>query len=141
MISNKLISGLVSSLISGLSMGKLGDFEFYMSKNEYKKISQTLTAEHGVFTPIKGQKRFSDSGGYTRELSLEGVLVVQPLNALKSLEDYLIARKPIRFTTLNHDFEVLISSLNITQEKFLDDGNYTVQTYNLSLKEVYNELV
>lgn len=141
MISNKLISGLVSSLISGLSMGKLGDFEFYMSKNEYKKISQTLNAEHGVFTPVKGQKRFSDSGGYTRELSLEGVLVVQPLNALKSLEDYLIARKPIRFTTLNHDFEVLISSLNITQEKFLDDGNYTVQTYNLSLKEVYDELV
>ena len=131
----------LSKLFDGQIMGKLGDFEFYISKNGYKKISQTLTAEHGVFTPIKGQKRFSDAGGYTREFSLDGVLVVQPLNALKRLEDYVIARKPIRFTTPNHDFEVLISSLNITQEHFLDDGNYTVQTYNLSLKEVYDELV
>lgn len=131
----------LSNLFNGLSMGKLGDFEFYMSKNAYKKISQTLTAEHGSFKPIKGQERFNASGGWDRKISLDGVLVVQPLDALKTLEDYLIAREPIRFTTLNHDFEVLISSLNITQEHFLDDGNYTVQTYNLSLKEVYDELV
>jgi len=131
----------LKSLISGLSMGKLGDFEFYMHKNEYKKISQTLTATHGSFKPIKGQERITDSGGYDLKLSLNGVLVVQPLDALKTLEDYLIAREPIRFTTLNDDIEVLITSLNITQEHFTDDGNYTVQTYNLSLKEVYDEVL
>jgi len=128
-------------LTNGLSMGKLGEFSFYMDKNEYKKISKTLTATHGSFKPIKGQERISDSGGYSQTLSLNGVLVVQPLDALKTLEDYLIAREPIRFTTLNDDIEILFTSLNITQEHFIDDGNYTVQTYNLSLKEVYDEVL
>jgi len=132
---------VLNNLINGLGMGKLGDFVFYMSKNEYKKISHVLTAEHGSFKPIKGQEQINDSGGYDRKISFDGVLVLQPLDALKTLEDYLIAREPLRFTTLNHDFEVVLTSLNITQEHFVDDGNYTVQTYSLSLKEVYNEIV
>jgi phage protein U len=131
----------LSELINGQSMGKLGEFEFYMSKNAYKKISQDITATFGSFTPIKGQERLSDSGGYDRKISLDGVLVVQPLDSLKTLEDYVTKREPIRFTTLNHDIEVVIPSLNMTQEHFLDDGNFTVQNYNLSLKEVYDELV
>ena len=131
----------IENLTKGLSMGKLGEFAFYMDKNAYKKISKTLTATHGTFKPIKGQERISDSGGYSQTLSLNGVLVVQPLDALKTLEDYLIAREPIRFTTLNDDIEILFTSLNITQEHFTDDGNYTVQTYNLSLKEVYDEIL
>ena len=131
----------IENLTKGLSMGKLGEFAFYMDKNAYKKISKTLTATHGSFKPIKGQERISDSGGYSQTLSLNGVLVIQPLDALKTLEDYLIARELIRFTTLNDDIEILFTSLNITQEHFTDDGNYTVQTYNLSLKEVYNEIL
>jgi len=128
-------------LTNGLSMGKLGEFSFYMDKNEYKKISQTLTATNGTFKPIKGQERVSDSGGYENKISLNGVLVVQPLDALKTLEDYTKAREPIRFTTLSDDIEVLISTLTTTKEHFIDDGSYTVQTYNLSLKEVYDEVL
>ncbi len=128
-------------LTNGLSMGKLGEFSFYMDKNAYKKISQTITATNGTFKPIKGQERVSDSGGYERKISLNGVLVVQPLDALKTLDDYTTTREPIRFTTLTDDIEVLISTLTTTKEHFIDDGSYTVQTYNLSLKEVYDEVL
>lgn len=131
----------LKDLTSGSEMGKLGEFAFYMKKNAYKKITKTLTATFGSFKPIKGQERISDAGGYEGKLSLNGVLVLCPLDALKTLEDYCEAREPIRFTTLNDDIEVLITSLNITQEHFLDDGNYTVQTYSLSLKEVYDEIL
>jgi len=131
----------IENIVSGLSMGKLGEFAFYMDKNAYKKISQTLSATFGSFKPIKGQERISDAGGYENKLSLNGVLVVQPLNALNSLEDYLKARESLRFTTLNDDIEVLLTNLNITKEHFTDDGNYTVQTYNLSLKEVYDDIL
>lgn len=129
----------IDNLISGKDMGKIGDFAFYMDKNQYKKISQTLTATHGEFTPVKGQKSKTDSGGYDNKFTLNGVLVLQPLNALKPLEDYLKAREPIRFTTLKHDIEVLINTLSVTEEHFLDDGKGTVQTYNLSLEEVFND--
>jgi len=130
----------LDSLTNGMEMGKLGEFAFYIDKNKYKKISQSLTATHGSFTPIKGQKLLTDSGGYERKITLNGVLVVQPTDALKPLEDYLIARDPIRFTTLQHDLDVVINSLNTTEEHFLDDGRFTVQTYNLSLEESFDEL-
>jgi len=129
------------NLTSGLSMGKLGDFEFFMDKNAYEKISQTITASFGSFKPIKGQEQLSDSGGFESKISMNGVLVVQPLDALKKLEDFTKKREPIRFTTLENDIDVVITSLATTKKNFLDDGKHTVQTYNLSLKEVYDELV
>jgi len=131
----------LKDLTNGSEMGKLGDFVFYMKKNEYEKISKMLTATFGSFKPIKGQERVSDAGGYEGKISLNGVLVLCPLDTLESLEDYLKARKPIRFTTLNDDVEVLLSSLTITQSHFLDNGNFTAQTYSLSLKEVYDEIL
>jgi hypothetical protein len=136
----------IKKLTTGYDMGKLGDYSFYMKKNEYKKISQSFTATFGSFKPINGQERLSDSGGYSRTISLNGVLVVQPLDALKTLEDYLKARELIRFTSLfkNIDINVVITSLNITQSNFIDtvDGvKATVQTYNISLKEVYDDIL
>jgi hypothetical protein len=130
----------IEKLTNGKSMGKLGDYEFFMNKNDYKKISHSFTATFGSFKPIKGQEVISDSGGYDRKISLNGVLVLEPLDSLKSLEADFRTRRPLRFTTLTDDIEVLIMSLNIVQEHFIDDGRYTVQTYNLSLEEVYNEL-
>ena len=131
----------LKSLTNGLEMGKLGDFIFYMDKNEYKKISQTLTATNSTFIPTRGQEQVSFNGGFNRKISLNGILVLMPLDAIMLLEEYLINRKPIRFTPLFTDINVLITSLTITQEHFTDDGNYTVQTYNLSLKEVYDEVL
>jgi hypothetical protein len=134
----------IKELTTGCDMGKLGDYSFYMKKNEYKKISQSFTATFGSFKPINGQERLSDSGGYSRTISLNGVLVVQPLDALKTLEYYLKARKLIRFTPLFTDIYVVITSLNITQSNFIgtvDGVNATVQTYNISLKEVYDDIL
>jgi phage protein U len=131
----------LKDLTSGSEMGKLGDFVFYMKKNEYEKISQTLTASFGSYKPIKGQERLSKVGGYENKISLNGVLVLCPLKSLETLEDYLKARKPLDLTTLTDDIKVVITSLTITQSHFLDNGNFTAQTYSLSLKEVYDEIL
>jgi len=130
----------LESLINGLSMGKLGDFEFYMHQNDYKEIAKNLTATFGSLKPAKGQEQLNKNGGYSQAISLKGVLVVQPLEALKTLEDYTKNREPIRFTTLDTDIEVIINSLNTTQKMFLDNGKFTVQNYSLSLKEIYDAI-
>jgi len=129
------------NLVSGMDIGKIGDFKFYMNKNDYKKLSKTLSATFGSYKPIKGQERLSDSGGFERKINLSGVLVVQPLDALKTLEEYVEKREPLEFTTLRESYRVVITNLSINQSHFLDNGDFTVQDYNLSLKEVYDELV
>jgi len=123
------------------SMGKLGAFEFKMHKNNYEKITKNLKADFGIFKPIKGQEKISDSGGFSRTIALNGALIVQPISSLKPLEDYVKNREPIRFTTLNDDIEVVITSLQTVQSHFIDDGRNTVATYNLILKEVYDAIV
>ena len=130
----------LGSLVDGMDMGKLGDFVFYMNKNDYKKISENLKRDYGSFKPIKGQEQLNDAGGYSRTLTLNGVLVLQPLDALKKLDDFLIDGKPLRFTTLTVDFDVVLTSLNTTKEHFTDNGSHTVINYNLSLKEVYDDI-
>lgn len=131
----------LQSLVSGMDMGKIGDFKFYMKKNDYQKLSKILSATFGSYKPLKGQERLSDSGGFERKINLSGVLVVQPLDALKKLEDYVEKREPLEFTTLRESYKVVITNLSINQSHFLDNGDFTVQDYNLSLKEVYDELV
>ena len=130
----------MSDLIKGLEMGKLGDFTFYIDKNGYKKISETITRNNAKFKPLLGQTQTIKAGGYDRKLSLNGVLVLQPLNALKKLKDYAMDGSPIRFTTLQDDIEVEIKTLTTEKEHFMDNGNQTVTTYNISLEEVYNEI-
>jgi len=130
----------MEDLINGLEMGKLGDFAFYMDKNAYKKISETITRNNATFKPLLGQKVTIKTGGYDRKITLNGVLVVQPLDALKPLKEYAMDGSPIRFTTIQDDIEVEIKSINTVKEQFLDNGSQTVTTYNLSLEEVYNDI-
>jgi phage protein U len=132
---------LLNDLISGMDMGKIGDFKFYMNKNDYQKLSKTLKVTFGSYKPVRGQERLSDSGGFERTIALSGVLVVQPQDALKVLEDYAENREPLEFTTLRDSYEIVITSLGVTQTHFIDNGDFTVQEYSLTLKEVYDELV
>ncbi len=130
----------IEVIVSGLNMGKIGDYSFYMDKNAYKKISSTITASFGSFKPIKGQKVLTDSGGYEEKLSLNGVLIVQPLDQLETLKDMVKARKVLRFTTVQDDIEVVINSINTVKEYFTDSGEHTVASYNLQLEVVYDEI-
>lgn len=126
---------------AGVSMGKLGSYPFFMHTNDYKVIEESLSASFGSFKPIKGQEILSDSGGYDGVIRLNGVLVAQSLHALKPLEWYLKRREAIRFTTISFDKEVVITNLQTTKNFFATTGAFRVQSYNIALKEVYNDIL
>ena len=126
--------------VVGNLMGRLGYYPFSMDKNEFKKVTQTLNAEFGRYKPIKGQTLIGNSGGYTRKINLNGILVAQSMHSLKPLEWYLMKREPIRFTTLFTDMEVIITSISETKEYFQAFGKFQVQSYNITLEEVYDEI-
>ena len=123
-----------------MNMGKLGDFTFYVKKNEYKKLTESFTVSFGSFKPIKGQELLSDSGGYEHKITLNGVAVVQPIGSLKTLESIAKNREIIRLTTVDIDIDVVITALTLKKSHFIDDGKYTVQTYNITLKEVFHDI-
>lgn len=122
-------------------MGKIGMFPFFMHHNEFKRITETLTANFGSYKPIKGQEILSDSGGFGRQFTMNGILVAEPIHALKPLDYLLMMRKPVRFTTLEHDFDVVMTNLSKTKEYFTIHGTHRVQSYNISMKEVYGSLL
>ena len=112
-----------------------------MNKNDYKQITFSLTSDFSSYKPIKGLQVTGDSGGTQGTVRLNGVLVAEPADSLSPLKDMCLSRKPIRFTTLDADYEVVITSYDRVQSNFYIDGDARVNRYNLALKEVYNELV
>ena len=136
------LSGVASQMFGGSSsMGKLGDYPFFMHKNNYKQISFNGTADFSSYKPIKGLEVTGDSGGTQGTITLSGVLVAEPVDALGALKDMWLKRKPIRLTTLSLDTEVVITNYNEVQTNFYKDGTARVSRYTLTLKEVYGEIV
>jgi len=74
-----------NEITNGMNMGKLNDFVFYMGINEYKKITDTITANFKEVDLNNGIERLYGRPVNKRTINLNGVLVVQPLDALKSL--------------------------------------------------------
>ena len=125
----------------GMIMGKLGDYPFFMSRNDYKQIAFSGTADFSSYKPIKGLEVTGDSGGTQGTLRLNGVLVAEPQDALSPIKDMWLLRKPVRLTTLDADYDVVITNYDRVQSNFYIDGDARVNRYSLTLKEVYNELV
>ena len=126
---------------TGTVMGKLGDFPFYMHKNDYKQIARSRKADFSEYKPIKGQALTGDSGGTSHIIRLNGVLVAEPTTSLVGLENMLLLREPIRFTTMDYDCECVMTDLDIVDSNFHLYGDARVSRYSISLKEIYGEIV
>jgi len=122
---------------SGAVMGKLGLYPFFMHKNEFKQIQESLTADFSSYKPIKGQEVIGDSGGFSNNIALNGILVAESIYAVEPLKWLLKLRKPIRLTTLESDITVVITSVRATKSYFTIHGSHRVQSYDITLKEVY----
>lgn len=140
-MANAFFYGNASKGGQGAVMGKLGEFPFYMHRNDFKQIAHSLKADFSSYKPIKGLEVIGDSGGTGRTIRLNGVLVAEGVEELDPLEFLLKERKPLRFTTLTNDFHVVITNLDKVESNFYIDGTARVQRYNISLKEIYGEIV
>jgi len=125
---------------SGMTMGKLGDHKFYMHNNEYKKITDTINAEFKSVDSNNGLQRLYSQPKLSRTIKLNGVLVRQSEMSLKNLQADIRIGAKTRFTTFDDDIDCVITSLEITKKSFLHNGRAMVQEYNISLKEVLEDL-
>lgn len=137
-------AGLASSVFAdnnGAVMGKLDDFAFFMHKNDFKQIQESMTADFSSYKPIKGQELLGDSGGFSHNITLNGVLVAEPIEGLNPLKFMLMERKPLQFTTLTFDYDVVMVSYSPTKQSFGLIGDHRVESYNIVLKRIYGDLL
>lgn len=121
----------------GAVMAKLNGYAFFMHQNDFKRISESMTADFSFYKPIKGQEIAGDSGGFHHNITLNGVLVAQPLNALDPFKYMLMNREPLVLSTLTFDYDVLMMNISLGKEKFGLIGDHRVQSYTISLKRIY----
>ena len=137
-------TNLANSVFSGgggAVMGKLDNFVFFMHKNNFQQIQESMSADFSSYKPIKGQELLGDSGGFNHTITLNGVLVAQPINALNPLKFMLMERKPLSFTTLTFDYDVVMTSYSPTKQSFGLIGDHRVESYNIVLKRIYGDLL
>ena len=136
-------AGLANSIFGGAGavMGKLDDFAFFMHQNDFKQISENMTASFSSYQPIKGQKLLGDSGGFEHIITLNGVLVAEPIEGLNPLKFMLMERKPLQFTTLTFDYDVVMKSYSPTKQSFGLIGDHRVESYNIVLERIYGDIL
>jgi hypothetical protein len=62
------------------------------------------------------------------------------LDSLKNLQADIRIGERKRFTTIDDDIYCVMTSHTITKKFFIDNGSATVQEYNITLKEVLEDL-
>ena len=135
-LANSIFSGA-----GGAVMGKLDDFAFFMNQNDFKQITENMTAEFSSYKPIKGQKLLGDSGGFEHIITLNGVLVAKPIDGLNPLKYMLMERKPLVFSTLTFDYDVVMKTYSPTKQKFGLIGDHRVESYNIVLERIYGDIL
>jgi len=129
----------IFGVTTGLLLGKLGNYPFVMNFNAYKKLNQTFQAKHSSYTPLVGQTQVLEKTSHSHVLTLNGVLVKQPVSSVDILQSYLEEGKVLRFTTNELDIEVKISSLRIVNSHHVKGGRVQVKQYNITLEETWTD--
>jgi len=122
-------------------VGKLDRYMFKIFDNAFKRVNHSLNAEFSSFKPIRGQKALGNQGGYSEIVRIDGVSVNLPISHLNYLEERLKDRMPVRFTYNNFDEHIVIKNLELVHSHFVPNGDYKVQTYNLTMEVLYGEII
>ena len=120
-----------------MALAKLDDFAFIMHENEFKQLDETFTFDFAEHKKINAHTSFQKVGAYSHELKLKGLLVAKRIDNLQSLIDKAILKEPMQFTTIEHNFKVIITQITQGKDKFMPDGTFTTQSFNIIIKRVF----
>lgn len=117
-------------------LAKLDSFPFKMFESHFKQINEVFTWHFAEQKQIGHDSTYHDVNGRTHTLTLKGLLVQHKTRTLDPLIKIADRKKPVRLTTVNDDYYVLIKSLNRGKDKFNPDGSFMVQTFDITLQRV-----
>ena len=117
-------------------LGKINDFAFIMNENHFKQLEDVYNFDFAEHKRLNAPSVYQDVNAYKHTLSLKGLLVQRPMQTLEPLIELAKTKQPARFTTLKHDFFVIIKSIRRGADKFNKDGSFMVQSFDISLEEL-----
>jgi len=120
-----------------MALAKLDDFAFIMHENEFKQLDETFTFDFAEHKKINAHTSFQKVGAYSHELKLKGLLVAKRTDKLQSIIDKSILKEPMQFTTIEHNFKVIVTQITQGKDKFMPDGTFTTQSFNIAMKRVF----
>ena len=120
-----------------MALAKLDDFAFIMHENEFKQLDETFTFDFAEHKKINAHTSFQKVGAYSHELKLKGLLVAKKTDKLQKLIDKSALKEPMQFTTVEHNFKVIITQITQGKDKFMPDGTFTTQSFNIAMKRVF----
>jgi phage protein U len=120
-----------------MALAKLDNFAFIMHDNAFKQLDETFNFNFAEHKKINAHASFQKVGAYSHELKLKGLLVAKKTDRLQSLIDKAKLKEPMQFTTIEHNFKVIIPQITQGKNKFLPDGTFTTQSFNITMKRVF----
>ena len=113
---------------------RIGSFKIEVTNA--KEIEEKLSLPFAKIDRINNNPYHQDLGGYEEEFTINGEAIKERVGFLIELEELAKEKKPVRFTTINYSFNVLITSINKNKRVFLR-GAFLIQEFSITLKRYY----
>jgi len=103
------------------------------------EISHSLNFNYIKLQPLGGYVKHQSTGEWEENISLNGTLVVESVNRLKTFELLAKFKVPVRFTVpTGESFMVVITSMRKTKRDFLFGGGFVRQEYNIEIERNFD---
>jgi len=115
----------------------IGDFQFTVNKTSYDQFSTNIDYPFVTHERIGEHNSYQDVGKYEQSDELSGDLIAKSKNSLNEFESMAAKKEPQTIAFADGEvYTVLILKISKTRSKFLKDGAFLKQSYNISLMRV-----
>ena len=115
------------------------EFLFEMNEVSYQRMKEIYTYGWSKKERLNNSPVYMKKGKSSHSVELEGLLVLKKTYALDPLEELAELKVPLTFVTLDFArvFRVVIMSIEIDKDTFLESGAEIRKKFRMKLEEFY----
>lgn len=119
--------------------GMIGDYVFEMNKNSYQRLKESYSFGWSKKERLYNHPVFMKKNKSSHSIDIEGTLILQKVYELDPLIALAKEKTPVTFVTLDYArvFKVVILSINIDKDIFLETGAEIRKKFSMKMEEFY----
>jgi len=120
-------------------LAMIGGYKFDMNETSYQQLKENFSFGWSKKERLYNHPIFMKKNKSSHAVDISGTLILQKVYALDDLVALAEQKAPVTFVTLDHArvFKVIILSITIDKDIFLETGAEVRKKFSLKMEEFY----
>ena len=117
----------------------IGNYKFEMDKTSYQQLKESYSFGWSKKERLYNNPIYMKKNRSSHAVTISGTLILQKVYALDDLVALAEQKAPVTFVTLDHArvFKVIILSITIDKDIFLETGAEVRKKFSMKMEEFY----